>query len=554
MTRITRTLVLWAACIAINGHAADLYLQNKDVTKSSFYTGSTGAASASAVTAKEWLAANAASAAELGVRDYGFIIEDAELAALTYEITNRLLEQWPGTVPPFAIFIRGDSSPLQYGAATTYTREIFINYGVFMHAESEDELAAVIGHELAHVLLEHGKALAFRKSMDQSLDLVSKGRDLYATANALSVDDQTREIRVDPAVERDLKKSASQRVVADKLYGSIHASLFSRGNEYDADMLAVDLLVAAGYSPMGLKISLERMAHSYDLSQQFAGYFEGSSQTLLEQALVVARESISETETPDFELEQYIDNAKDDFKASALEFGKASLLEFTSRSHPVPDKRVDKITNYLYSAYPRSIRRRQPDADSVAKFRSGHINDIIERYAAANHVVEAISFDDLDTAAKFAVEATSGPTSNDPYPRYAAFLATRKQGDRTAAVANIESIDPDRLMPVFATIDMTDYLVEAGDAETANRIMTEYEGYFGPIDEYYPPKIRLSAVAEDQAGVERLALECFDAVPVNSSIDLRCAALSGMARPVADKNAEANKATEKLRNLFMGGK
>ena len=260
-----RLAIISLLLMTLNTQAADLYLQQKDVTKSSYFTGTTGSASAKPLTSKAWLRLNSGQTAELAIRDYGFVVEDAQLNELIYGIANRLLAQWPGTVPDFAIFVLGDRSPLVYGAAMAHSREIFVNYGVFLHAESEDELAAVIGHELSHILLEHGKTLELKKNTDKSLELLGEARDRYAMAEAIRYNAETIEFSIDPSVEADLKKSAEQKVVADKLYARAHATLFSRGNEHDADRLGLDLMVAAGYSPMGLKNSLERMAHSYDL-------------------------------------------------------------------------------------------------------------------------------------------------------------------------------------------------------------------------------------------------------------------------------------------------
>jgi len=540
--------------IGLTAHASGQYLQHKDVTKSGYFTGTTGSANVTPLTSKAWIWAHREQAAELAIRDYGFVVEDQQLNQLIYGIANRLLAQWPGTVPDFAIFVLGDRSPLVYGAAMAHSREIFINYGVFLHAESEDELAAVIGHELSHVLLEHGKTLELKKNMDKSLELMAEARDRYAMAEALRYNAETQEISIDPSVEADLKRSAEQKVVADQLYARAHASLFSRGNEHDADRLALDLMIAAGYSPMGLKASLERMAHSYDLSTAISEYFDRSSQSLLQKSLTAIDKALEKNADKTQALNEFVTSAEEEFTASALDFGKKSVLKFTAQTHPVPDKRVEQITEYLFDNYSRSVRRRQPDKASDEQFKSGHVAELITHYSAANQAMQAISLGSQATAEQLSADALALPTSADPYTRYTAFINSRNKGDRIAAIANIEAIDLDGLIPVFATEEFADLLADSGKTIEAHGMMAQYEDQYGTINGYYPPKIKLSSAAKDSATVERLAHACYEAVPAKSPLSLSCARASGISRPTPKKKQNIAESANKLKNLFMRGK
>ena len=554
MSRFTRLPIMSLLLMALNVQAADLYLQHKDVTRSSYFTGATGSANATALTTKEWLQVNSGQTAELAIRDYGFVIEDPELNELIYGIANRLLAQWPGTVPAFAIFVVGDRSPLAYGAGMAHSKEIFVNYGVFLHAGSEDELAAVIGHELSHLLLEHGKTLELKKNMDVALELMGEARDRYAMAEALRYDAETMEVSFDPSVEADLRKSAEQKVVADKLYARAHASLFSRGNEHDADRLALDLMVAAGYSAMGLKNSLERMAHSYDLSTSISEYFDSSSDSLLKKSLTAIDNVTEKNADKEQELNQFMTSAEEEFTTSALEFGKKSVMKFTAQTHPVPDKRVEQITAYLFDNYPRSIRRRQPDPASAEQFRSGHIADLITHYSAANQAMQAISLGNQATAEQLLAEALALPTHAEPYTRYTAFVDSRNKGDTKAAIANIEAINLDGLVPVFATEEFAELLADSSKTFEAYGMMAQYEDQYGTINGYYPPKIKLSSAAKDQERVAELANACYAAAPAQSPLSLSCARASGIKPPEPENKTNLTESTNKLKNLFNRSK
>jgi len=545
-----------AACGAmllfVNAGATEVYLEHKDVAGSSHYTGTPGAARVEPIPNSWWIVEHGDSAAELGIRDQGFVIEDSQLTELAYDIANRLLAQWPGKAPPIAIFVQGDRSPLSYGAQTTYYGEIFINYGVFLHAESEDELAAVIGHELAHVLLGHGQTLKYKKNVEKSLEVVSDARELYARAEALEYDEATEEFSLDPSVEGKIKQSAVQKVVADRFYESVHATLFSRGNEHDADRLALDLMVAAGYSPMGLKASLERMAHSHDLSTEISDYLADSSQSLLQQSLTAVSAALNRDNVNATDLDSFFDNTSKDFTESALEFGKNALINFSAKSHPVPQKRVEQITEYLYDIYPRSVRRRRPDTASAARFREGHIGDLMQRYTVANQAIEALGAGELELAQELSAAALMPPATNHPYTRYAGFVTGRESGDYDSMVANAASIDQDMLMPVFASVEIADFLSSAGEADAATNIMATYEGYYGVVTGYYPPKIRLSIADFEIEEAGRLAEACFRAAPPDSPLSNDCARESGILRPAAGPATDSQETANKLGSFFKG--
>ena len=546
MTIYRHILLIACAVLAVEVHAAGLYLDTKKVTRSQYYTGTPGAARIDSINYEQWISANADNVADLGIRNQGFVIPDAELNTLLYGIANRLLAHWPGTAPPIVIYVQGDRSPLSYGAQTTYFGEIFIDYGVLKHAESEDELAAVIGHELAHVLLGHGKALKYRQNIQKSLDTITQARELYAQAEALEYNEASETFSIDPSAEKKIRQSAMQKVIADRFYNSAHATLFSRGSEHEADRLALDLLVAAGYSPAGIKASLERMAHAHNLSTQISGYLTTSSQEMLEASMNEVMTALEQSDASD--LDEYFEDSSDVWKDSALEFGKNAFINFTARSHPVPEKRVKQITDYLYDNYSRSVRRRQPDPASAEAFKSGHIAALIGQYEAANQAIQAIGLGEFDIAQERAAAALGPAADEHPYFRYVAFVTDRTNSSSDAAAAHIGKMDTQQPIPLFASTEVAEFLVGTGQTVQAEALISRFESLFGPVNEFYPPKISLAVAANDSARVDEYTQACFAVTSPDSPLSDKCATASGISRIVSTttEEAEAEEAMDSL--------
>ncbi len=137
---------------------------------------------------------------------------------------------------------------------------IFVTKGLLRSANSEDALAGIIAHEIAHIQLQHSvQAIKASRKTDA---WVSSG---IAIANIVSVITDSTEVDVITDVinkfDSDINGAISNLV--DKGY--------SRDQEYQADDLALKLLAAAGYEPSsfvemlrGLKTSQARASGGFN--------------------------------------------------------------------------------------------------------------------------------------------------------------------------------------------------------------------------------------------------------------------------------------------------
>ena len=118
---------------------------------------------------------------------------------------------------------------------------IFISRGLLACADSEDRVAAILAHEIAHVVEQHG------------LQAIKKSRVTSALTSVAIASAQT-------AGSGELAKLTT---VFEDSIGDITATLvnsgYSRAFEKEADLMAVEILKRVGYDPNALVRMLEVM-------------------------------------------------------------------------------------------------------------------------------------------------------------------------------------------------------------------------------------------------------------------------------------------------------
>lgn len=118
---------------------------------------------------------------------------------------------------------------------------VLLNKGLTDLAENEDELAAIIAHEIAHIALRHGIQSVEKAKMTAAWTTLG-----HEGAEHLGSDD-VREL------------SDNYGDIVDDITMNLVTKGYSRDSEQQADSLAVHILSKAGYDPMALATILEKM-------------------------------------------------------------------------------------------------------------------------------------------------------------------------------------------------------------------------------------------------------------------------------------------------------
>ena len=155
------------------------------------------------------------------------VVEDLNQSLLITEIGNKLAEASEMREMQFHFRILKEDGPNAFSIPGGY---IYVTYDLFDYIQSDDELAGILAHEIAHVIHNH----ALKQTRDNT-------KFTLLTILAVLL---TREPDVG---------------VLGKLTTITLLNQYSREYEEEADLTAIDLLIEIGYNPVGFLTFLERL-------------------------------------------------------------------------------------------------------------------------------------------------------------------------------------------------------------------------------------------------------------------------------------------------------
>ena len=173
-------------------------------------------------------------------------LDDAETETYLNQLGYRLVSVSNRNHREFSFFVVNDPS---VNAFALPGGNIGVHVGLLLAAQSESELASVIGHEIAHVTQDHIARL-----------VAAQSQSYWPTLGALAL--ALLAARSNPNV-------ASAAIATTQAYSIQNQLNFSRDFEREADRLGFEMLSRAGYDPRGMSgffSRLQRASRFYDTS------------------------------------------------------------------------------------------------------------------------------------------------------------------------------------------------------------------------------------------------------------------------------------------------
>lgn len=172
---------------------------------------------------------------EIRLRDPSYL-EDAEVQAYISQVGARLVAASPEVGLSFTFFPISDP---MINAFATFGGYVGVNTGLLLAAQTESELAGVLGHEIAHVTQRHLARQIYGAKQASIATMVAMALALLAARNNGQV---------------------SSAAMASAQAGSIQSQLaFSRDFEREADRVGFQTLQRAGFDVNGMADFFERL-------------------------------------------------------------------------------------------------------------------------------------------------------------------------------------------------------------------------------------------------------------------------------------------------------
>lgn len=157
-------------------------------------------------------------------------VDDPLIVDYVREVGNRIVATLPTRPFQFNFYVIKEGT---YNAFAGPGGHVFINSGLLIAMQHEDELAGILGHEIAHVTCRH---IADRLSRSRKIGIASLA-----------------------GIVAGILLGSGEAAMTSIAAGQAAALSYSREDEIQADQRGLDYMVQAGYHPRGLLQMLEKI-------------------------------------------------------------------------------------------------------------------------------------------------------------------------------------------------------------------------------------------------------------------------------------------------------
>ena len=165
------------------------------------------------------------------------LIKDPVIVEYVNKVGQRILAAVPPQPFEYQFHVLQEDT---YNAFATPAGHIFFNSGLFAALESEEELAGIIGHEIAHVVCRHISDRIENQKKISMATLAGMVAGVLLGAGGAA-------------------EAASAVTVGSIAAGQTASLAYSRKDETQADQLGLEFLTQAGYNGEGLLTSLKKI-------------------------------------------------------------------------------------------------------------------------------------------------------------------------------------------------------------------------------------------------------------------------------------------------------
>jgi predicted Zn-dependent protease len=423
-------------------------------------------------------------------------IPSRELHDYAQAIVDRLLAGWGGPHPKMRIWITADPG---LEAESNSAGDLFLARGWFDEVESEDEVAAVLAHEIGHVLLGH-----FSRDEEHQRNLTAVSGAATAASTAFTIGSlrpqgsgtsATLGVGDQGKLNHQIRDAAMIKFAIDELSDVAINAPWAREQEDKADLLGIDLLYRANYNVLAMR----------DVLQRLAAYEKTADQKVDTLAI-----------TYDDTLKQSLESGDRQTMITALT-DKAGIWLWSTmnsandrfvRAHPDTQARLDDVAKYIGREY-EDDQGPKPNVASLKKILADKaVHAILADHADAAQASGLTDAKDRSRRLSMATRAARQGGSSAPFPLRVMAQSLNDSGSSAKALGfyrrAANSADAS-----FATMTMlAGAYANARDFAKADGVLDEAVARFGSREAVYPMRIMVDLKQGDQKGADAVLQQC----------------------------------------------
>ncbi|HEX5792497.1 MAG TPA: M48 family metalloprotease, partial [Rheinheimera sp.] len=358
------------------------------------------------------------------------LVASAELQSYLQQLADRIVAAWPGSKLTTQVQLINSYS---FGPSVDQFGTIYVPLGMLESVESEDEIVALLAHEISHILLRHHERTDLIKQQQQTSSMLAELAEVFAVTKDTKVrkfNDSYR-LTYEPSRtgEKTINKAHIYSYVINTLSDEVWSTAWARYQEEQADVLGMDLASTLGYAPRAAIYTLQRLES-----------FQGQQQSILsqyyqqKQALVLNAVRTLDAETLKAE--------KDKLLSEVTDVAITAGADYLKRSHLSPADRDLALREYIRKEYTAESRKR-PNANNWQQLKQQqNVQYVLNGYRAAFDANTMLVRGDLQKAEQRAMAALNPVTKGQPGIRevlYNVRIAQRKQQQAQQNLSYIEN-------------------------------------------------------------------------------------------------------------------
>jgi predicted Zn-dependent protease len=328
-------------------------------------------------------------------RDFVFV-ESPEIEEYLRAICQRMLDAKGVKVEMPRILVQSSDA---FNAFADGNRNLVISTGALRAMESEDELAALLGHELAHIVLKHPQDKDAMRSLPLGLQSGASFKDAAAELKGQKATHVSDLSKFDP-------NNMNEAQATSVLWSDFVSPSWNRGQEREADEQGFELMRAAGYDPSAFGQLFSKLGA--------AEAKRSERMEVLKKALVAQLRETRKTAAPRSGVRADAAALATDAKNSAADTASEKLVDGLAafnRSYESPDERQAALS--AYAREHRQLKRPpRPEVKFAQVVKGGAASELLKFDAAALGTMDALAARNAAEAKK----AAAGLGADDAKP------------------------------------------------------------------------------------------------------------------------------------------